>query len=70
MEWFELQTNHRCFSKASQGYTYKMCLFADAKQDTVNLGSWDESAWLRNDWSDKSAPKKARFSGGRYCHWV
>lgn len=46
-----------CLEKNDGQYTYKLCFFDDAKQDSVLLGRWDK--W--------TGPKEAHFSNGQMC---
>jgi hypothetical protein len=69
----------KCFKKTVQGYAYEMCFFKNAKQDHVRLGSWDDTTWAANAFSDAAAGAggssgsgdstvvKAKFSGGQRC---
>lgn len=67
-EWRLFKLEKKCFNKRAQGYTYNICLFGSASQDSVDLGSWDERVWGDNSFEDPHAPVKARFSNGRRCH--
>jgi len=47
----------RCVSKSLAEYKYEVCFFKDAKQDSVDIGSWKR--W--------EAPHVGIFDGGRWC---
>lgn len=47
----------KCLERKDSQYTYKLCFFKDAKQDSVSLGSWEGF----------KGPKEAQFSNGQMC---
>lgn len=46
-----------CLEKSDGQYTYKICMFEDARQDHTSLGRW--KGW--------SGPKEAKFENGQMC---
>ena len=55
--WLSLKDE--CVSAASDKYTYEVCFFKQAKQDSVLLGSW--KGW-RDDY------KEMFFTDGQHCY--
>ena len=47
-----------CFTRSAEGYTYKVCPFGQATQDSVVLGEWD-------GWAE--GRRAMRFKGGATC---
>jgi len=52
----------QCYSMKSGSYTYEMCPFGSAKQDSTSLGSWD-----RYEFSQDGDTATFYFKGGTKC---
>lgn len=57
-QWYALQD--KCFKAQADKYTYEICMYGRAKQDSVNLGDWD-------GFVDNSNHKVFKFANGQRC---